>query len=107
MPLFPTSLVGSYPQPDWLIDKAKLKEDSRTRAAELWRVDGLHIEEAFADAAALWSDQLAAADDTDGEAQRELPNRLATAPDGVDIDNPGEALIEVENRCPCYAHWPD
>ena len=98
LPLFPTSLVGSYPQPDWLIDKAKLKGrfPPRTRAAELWRVDDPHLEEAFADAVRLAvSDQLAAGLDiiTDGEACREsYSNHFATALDGVDIDNPGEAL---------------
>lgn len=98
LPLFPTSLVGSYPQPDWLIDKAKLKGrfPPRTRALELWRIDGAHLDEAFGDAVRLAvSDQIAAGLDiiTDGEACREsYSNHFATALDGVDIDHPGEAL---------------
>ena len=98
LPLFPTSLVGSYPQPDWLIDKAKLKGrfPPRTRAMELWRVAPSHLDEAFEDAVRLAvADQLAAGLDiiTDGEACREsYSNHFATALDGVDIDNPGEAL---------------
>lgn len=98
LPLFPTSLVGSYPQPDWLIDKAKLKGrfPPRTRASELWRVDEAFLLEAFSDAVRLAvEDQIAAGLDivTDGEACREsYSNHFATALDGVDIDNPGTAL---------------
>jgi len=98
LPLFPTSLVGSYPQPDWLIDKAKLKGrfPPRTRATELWRVGSEHLDEAFEDAVRLAvNDQLEAGLDiiTDGEACREsYSNHFATALEGVDIDNPGEAL---------------
>jgi len=98
LPLFPTSLVGSYPQPDWLIDKNKLKGrfPPRTRAAELWRVPEEHLAEALQDATRLAvNDQLAAGLDiiTDGEACREsYSNHYATELDGVDIDNPGEAL---------------
>ncbi len=98
MPLFPTSLVGSYPQPDWLIDKAKLKGrfPPRTRARELWRVAPEHLLEAQQDAVRLAvEDQVNAGLDivTDGEACREsYSNHFATALNGVDIDNPGEAL---------------
>lgn len=98
LPLFPTSLVGSYPQPDWLIDKQKLKGrfPPRTRAAELWRIPAENLSEALQDATRLAvSDQVAAGLDiiTDGEACREsYSNHFATALDGVDIDNPGEAL---------------
>ncbi|MEL0008146.1 MAG: hypothetical protein VW686_12460, partial [Luminiphilus sp.] len=98
LPLFPTSLVGSYPQPDWLIDKQKLKGrfPPRTRAAELWRVPSEHLEEALLDAIRLAvDDQITAGLDiiTDGEACREsYSNHFATALDGIDIDNPGEAL---------------
>jgi 5-methyltetrahydropteroyltriglutamate--homocysteine methyltransferase len=98
LPLFPTSLVGSYPQPDWLIDKDKLKGrfPPRTRAAELWRVPEEYLAEALQDATRLAvNDQLAAGLDiiTDGEACREsYSNHFATALDGVDIDTPGEAL---------------
>ena len=98
LPLFPTSLVGSYPQPDWLIDKQKLKGrfPPRTRAAELWKIPPENLSEALLDATRLAvSDQVAAGLDiiTDGEACREsYSNHFATALDGVDIDNPGEAL---------------
>jgi len=97
-PLFPTSLVGSYPQPDWLIDRDKLagRFPPRVRARELWRVDPAHLEQAQRDATRLAvSDQLAAGLDiiTDGEIGREsYSNAFATALDGVDIDNPGTAL---------------
>jgi 5-methyltetrahydropteroyltriglutamate--homocysteine methyltransferase len=96
--LFPTSLVGSYPQPDWLIDRAKLagRFPPRVRARELWRVDPLYLEEAQRDATRLAiTDQVAAGLDilTDGEIGREsYSNAFATALDGVDIDNPGTAL---------------
>lgn len=98
LPLFPTSLVGSYSQPDWLIDKAKLKGrfPPRTRAQELWRVAPEFLAEAQQDAVRLAvEDQLAAGLDiiTDGEACREsYSNHFATALEGVDIDNPGQAL---------------
>ena len=98
LPLFPTSLVGSYPQPDWLIDKAKLKDrfPPRTRALELWRIDPERLTEAFDDAVRLAvEDQIKAGLDiiTDGEACREsYSNHFATALEGIDIDQPGEAL---------------
>ncbi len=96
--LFPTSLVGSYPQPDWLIDREKLagRFPPRVRARELWRVDPLFLEEAQRDATRLAIlDQVSAGLDilTDGEVGREsYSNAFATALDGVDIDNPGTAL---------------
>ena len=96
--LFPTSLVGSYPQPDWLIDRSKLagRFPPRVRARELWRIDVAYLEEAQRDATRLAiSDQRDAGLDilTDGEIGREsYSNAFATALDGVDIDNPGTAL---------------
>src|SRR6476469_2333927 len=96
--LFPTSLVGSYPQPDWLIDRARLagRFPPRVRARELWRVDPAYLAEAQDDATLLAiRDQERAGLDilTDGEERREsYSNRFATALDGVDIDNPGTAL---------------
>ena len=96
--LFPTSLVGSYPQPDWLIDRERLRHrfPPRVRAAELWRVDSAHLEEAQRDATllAIRAQEQAGLDIvTDGEMCREsYSNRFATALDGVDIDNPGTAL---------------
>src|SRR5499427_4122829 len=96
--LLPTTLVGSYPQPDWLIDRASLAKQMppRVRARELWRVAPEHLESAQDDATLLAiRDQERAGLDiiTDGEQRREsYSNRFATALDGVDIDNPGTTL---------------
>jgi 5-methyltetrahydropteroyltriglutamate--homocysteine methyltransferase len=96
--LFPTSLVGSYSQPDWLIDREKLagRLPPRTRAKELWRVAPEWLEQAQDDATILAiRDQERAGLDiiTDGEMRREsYSNRFATALEGVDIDNPGTAM---------------
>src|SRR5207344_291360 len=96
--LLPTCLVGSYPQPDWLIDRASLAKQMppRVRARELWRVAPQELEAAQDDATLLAiRDQERAGLDiiTDGEARREsYSNRFATALAGVDIDNPGTAL---------------
>jgi 5-methyltetrahydropteroyltriglutamate--homocysteine methyltransferase len=93
-----TSLVGSYPQPDWLIDREKLRHrfPPRVRAKELWRIDPQYLEEAHNDATLLAiRDQERAGLDiiTDGEIRREsYSNHFATALEGVDIDNPGSAL---------------
>ncbi len=96
--LFPTSLVGSYPQPDWLIDRDRLRHrfPPRVRAAELWRVAPEYLGQAQDDATelAIRAQERAGLDIiTDGEMRREsYSNRFATALDGVDIDNPGTAL---------------
>ena len=96
--LLPTSLVGSYAQPEWLIDRARLRDrfPPRVRARELWRIDDRWLEEAQDDATLLAiRDMERAGVDiiTDGEIRREsYSNRFATALDGVDIDNPGTAL---------------
>ncbi len=96
--LFPTTLVGSYPQPDWLIDRQKLagRFPPRVRARELWRIPPAYLEEAMNDATivAIRAQEEAGLDIiTDGEIRREsYSNRFATALDGVDIDNPGTAL---------------
>jgi 5-methyltetrahydropteroyltriglutamate--homocysteine methyltransferase len=96
--LLPTSLVGSYAQPDWLIDRAKLagRFPPRTRARELWRVAPEYLSQAQDDATLLViREQEEAGLDiiTDGEVRREsYSNRFATALAGVDIDNPGTAL---------------
>ena len=98
MELLPTTLVGSYPQPDWLIDRAKLagRFPPRVRARELWRIPEAFLEEAQNDATRL---AIRAQEDagldivTDGEIRREsYSNRFATALEGVDLDNPGSAL---------------
>src|SRR5215468_1213157 len=97
-PLLPTSLVGSYAQPDWLIDRQKLagRFPPRVRARELWRVEPQWLDAAQDDATLLViRDQERAGLHiiTDGEMRREsYSNRFATALDGVDIDNPGSAL---------------
>ena len=94
----PTSLVGSYAQPEWLIDREKLgsRFPPRVRARELWRVDPRFLEEAQDDATLLAiRDQERAGLDivTDGEMRREsYSNRFANALTGVDLDNPGTAL---------------
>jgi len=96
--LFPTMLVGSYPQPDWLIDRARLagRFPPRVRAHELWRVAQAHLAQAQDDATilAIRAQEAAGLDIlTDGEIRREsYSNRFATALEGVDIDNPGTAL---------------
>ena len=96
--LFPTTLVGSYPQPEWLIDRARLAKrfPPRVRATELWRIPAEFLAEAQADATIL---AIKAQEDagldiiTDGEIRREsYSNRFATALEGVDLDNPGSAL---------------
>ncbi|HVA95813.1 MAG TPA: uroporphyrinogen decarboxylase family protein [Candidatus Dormibacteraeota bacterium] len=96
--LLPTTLVGSYAQPDWLIDRQKLagRFPPRVRALELWRVAPEWLAQAQDDATLLAiRDQERAGVDilTDGEMRREsYSNRFATALEGVDIDNPGSAL---------------
>ena len=96
--LFPTTIVGSYPQPDWLIDREKLagRFPPRVRAKELWRVQEPYLQQAMEDATglAIRAQEQAGLDIiTDGEIRREsYSNRIATALAGVDIDNPGTAL---------------
>ena len=96
--LLPTTLVGSYTQPEWLIDRKKLagRFPPRVRAKELWRIAPEYLEQAQDDATLLAiRDQERAGLDiiTDGEMRREsYSNRFATALEGVDIDNPGTAL---------------
>src|ERR1700732_4543294 len=93
--LLPTSLVGSYPQPDWLIDRDKLsKQVPRVRADDLWLVARDKLEAAQDDATILAiRDQERAGLDivTDGEQRREsYSNRFATALEGIDLDHPGK-----------------
>jgi 5-methyltetrahydropteroyltriglutamate--homocysteine methyltransferase len=96
--LFPTTLVGSYPQPGWLIDRKKLagRFPPRVRATELWRIPEAHLAEAQDDATvlAIRAQEQAGLDIiTDGEIRREsYSNRFATALEGVDVDHPGSAL---------------
>jgi 5-methyltetrahydropteroyltriglutamate--homocysteine methyltransferase len=101
-----TTVVGSYPQPDWLIDRERLGErlPPRVRARELWRVPEPLLEEAQDDATRLAVlDQERAGVDivTDGEMRREsYSNRFATALDGVDLDEPGIALDRTGHENP-------
>ena len=101
-----TTVVGSYPQPDWLIDRERLgaRLPPRVRARELWRVPEPYLEEAQDDATRLAvQDMERAGVDviTDGEMRREsYSNRFATALDGVDLDNPGVALDRTGHENP-------
>ena len=96
--LFPTTIVGSFPQPDWLIDREKLagRFPPRVRARELWRIPPQYLNEAQDDATLI---AIRAQEETgldivsDGEIRREsYSNRFATALDGVNLDQPGTAL---------------
>jgi 5-methyltetrahydropteroyltriglutamate--homocysteine methyltransferase len=101
-----TTVVGSYPQPDWLIDRERLgaRLPPRVRARELWRVPEPFLEQAQDDATRLAVlDQERAGVDviSDGEMRREsYSNRFATALDGVDLDNPGVALDRTGHENP-------
>jgi 5-methyltetrahydropteroyltriglutamate--homocysteine methyltransferase len=101
-----TTVVGSYPQPDWLIDRERLgaRLPPRVRALELWRVDAPLLEEAQNDATRLAvQDMERAGVDviTDGEMRREsYSNRFATALEGIDLDNPGVALDRTGHENP-------
>src|ERR687888_1742859 len=93
-----TTVVGSYPQPNWLIDRDRLKNrlPPRVRARELWRIDEPFLDQAQDDATllAIRDFERAGVDIiSDGEMRREsYSNRFATALDGVDLDQPGTAL---------------
>ncbi len=101
-----TTVVGSYPQPEWLIDRERLgsRLPPRVRARELWRVNELFLEEAQDDATLLAiRDMEAAGVDviSDGEMRREsYSNRFATALAGVDLDNPGVAIDRTGHENP-------
>src|SRR5262245_37515040 len=98
--MLPTCLVGSYPQPEWLIARAKLsKQVPRVRARDLWLISPEHLEAAQDDATVLAiRDQERAGLDivSDGEQRREsYSNHFATALAGVDTDNPGRAMSRM------------
>ena len=107
--LLPTTLVGSYPQPEWLIDRASLAKQMppRVRVKELWRVAPERLEAAQDDATLLAiRDQERAGLDilTDGEQRREsYSNRFATALDGIDLDNPGKTPTAPAGSDSCRA----
>ena len=95
--LLPTTVVGSYPQPGWLIDRAKLgAKVPRVRAPEIWRIGETYLEEAQDDATLLAiRDMERAGIDiiSDGEMRREsYSNRFATALEGIDIEHPGTTI---------------
>jgi 5-methyltetrahydropteroyltriglutamate--homocysteine methyltransferase len=101
-----TTVVGSYPQPGWLIDRERLGErlPPRVRARELWRVEEPYLEEAQDDATRLAVREMEEAGVdvvTDGEMRREsYSNRFATALEGVDLDQPGVALDRTGHETP-------
>jgi 5-methyltetrahydropteroyltriglutamate--homocysteine methyltransferase len=104
--LLPTTVVGSYVQPEWLVDRKNLgsRLPPRVRARELWRIPEEHLEEAQ-DAATLVAirDMERAGVDivTDGEIRREsYSNRFATALEGIDLDRPGTAIDRTGHANP-------
>jgi 5-methyltetrahydropteroyltriglutamate--homocysteine methyltransferase len=103
-PLLPTTLVGSYPQPGWLVDRKVLLGHGppRVRLKQVWRVPEDEIEAAQDDAVRLaLRDQERAGIDvvTDGEARRESYfNKFATALSGIDLDRPGEVLSRTGRK---------
>jgi 5-methyltetrahydropteroyltriglutamate--homocysteine methyltransferase len=106
LPKLATSIVGSLPQPDWLIDRDRLSHQfpPRVRAAELWRVPAELLDEAQDDATllAVRSQEHAGLDIvTDGEIRREsYSNHFATALDGIDLDHPGTVLNRSGKEIP-------
>src|SRR6201997_3760604 len=104
--LFPTTIVGSFPQPEWLIDRARLagRFPPRVRAKELWRLEEPYLAQAQDDATLL---AIRAQEDagldivSDGEIRREsYSNRFATALEGIDTDNPGRVRTRSGHTTP-------
>jgi 5-methyltetrahydropteroyltriglutamate--homocysteine methyltransferase len=102
--LLPTTLVGSYPQPEWLINRGMLASNTppRVRMRELWRVEPDLLEQAQDDATliAIYDQERAGLDIlTDGEMRRESYfNRFATALEGIDLDNPGTVISRTGKK---------
>jgi 5-methyltetrahydropteroyltriglutamate--homocysteine methyltransferase len=97
LPILPTTVVGSYPQPDWLVNREMLsKTVPRTRMQEIWRVEDRFLEQAQDDATLLAIRHMEAAGVdivSDGEIRREsYSNRFATALEGIDLENPGKVV---------------
>jgi 5-methyltetrahydropteroyltriglutamate--homocysteine methyltransferase len=92
--LLPTTVVGSYPQPGWLVDREELTSHMvpRVRFPKMWRVADPFLEQAQDDATiiAIRDMERAGIDVvTDGEMRREsYSNRFATTLEGVDSTNP-------------------
>ena len=105
--LFPTTLVGSYPQPEWLLDRKKLagRFPPRVRARELWRVEQPFLQEAQDDATvlAIRAQEQAGLDIvTDGEIRREsYSNRFATALEASTSTIPAARSTAPGIRIPC------
>jgi 5-methyltetrahydropteroyltriglutamate--homocysteine methyltransferase len=103
--VIPTTVVGSYPQPGWLVDRAALGgKVPRVRMPELWRVDKAFLEQAQDDATllAIRDMELAGIDIlTDGEMRREsYSNRFATELEGIDIERPGTTINRSGSAIP-------
>src|SRR6202158_5351585 len=103
--VLPTTVVGSYPQPDWLVDRAMLsKSVPRTRMTEMWRIPDAYLEQAQDDATlvAIRDMERAGIDIvTDGEIRREsYSNRFATALDGIDAENPAIITARSGRKTP-------
>jgi 5-methyltetrahydropteroyltriglutamate--homocysteine methyltransferase len=103
--LLPTTVVGSYPQPDWLVDREMLsKSVPRTRMTQMWRIPQAYLEEAQDDATVVAIRDLERAGIdivTDGEIRREsYSNRFATALQGIDIENPAMIVSRSGQKTP-------
>ena len=103
--LLPTTVVGSYPQPDWLVNREMLsKVVPRTRMTEIWRIPEPYLEQAQDDATivAIRDQERAGVDIiTDGEIRREsYSNRFATALEGLDVENPGQVRTRSGQMTP-------
>src|SRR5260221_5142053 len=104
--LIPTTVVGSYPQPDWLVDRSALEQHGvpRVRAGDIWRIAEPWLEQAQDDATTLAiRDMERAGIDivSDGEIRREsYSNRFALALEGVDADHPGEVRSQAGRATP-------
>ena len=101
-----TTVVGSYPQPAWLVDRARFKQNvvPRIRMPQVWRVDAAHLEEAQDDAVRVAVAEMERAGIdviSDGEQRRESYfNRFANALGGVDPDRPGTAIARLGRPTP-------
>ena len=107
--LLRTTVIGSYPQPEWLVDREMLRSrlPPRTRAREIWRIPPEHLEQAQDDATLLAIRDLERAGldiITDGEIRREsYSNHFATALEGMDVDDPGTAIDRTGSPTPVPA----